>query len=67
MNKFYVYMLVTKRKNNLLSYVGYTKNLRKRLFLHNNKGAKFTKGYKWTLAYSKLYNSKSRAMKENIL
>tara|TARA_B100000282_G_C31482330_1_gene376415 strand:+ start:285 stop:569 length:285 start_codon:yes stop_codon:yes gene_type:complete len=65
MNKFYVYMLVTKRKNNLLSYVGYTKNLRKRLFLHNNsKGAKFTKGYKWTLAYSKLYSSKSRAMKE---
>ena len=60
MNKFYVYMLVTKRKNNLLSYVGYTKNLRKRLFLHNNsKGAKFTKGYKWTLSYSKLYSSKA--------
>ena len=65
MNKFYVYMLVSVRKNNLISYVGYTNNLRKRLILHNNsKGAKFTKGSKWTLAYSKLYSSKSRAMKE---
>ena len=65
MNKFYVYMLVTKRKNNLLSYVGYTKNLRKRLYLHNNsKGAKFTKGNKWYLIYHKSYNSKSIAMRE---
>ena len=36
MNKFYVYMLVSIRKNNLISYVGYTNNLKKRLKLHNN-------------------------------
>ncbi len=65
MNKFYVYMLVSLRKKNLISYVGYTNNIRKRLILHNNsKGAKFTRGRKWTLAYAKLYSSKSRAMKE---
>ena len=65
MNKFYVYMLVSIRKNNLISYVGYTNNLKKRLILHNNsKGAKFTKGRKWILAYSKFYCSKSIAMKE---
>tara|TARA_B100002051_G_C16150680_1_gene353419 strand:+ start:64 stop:348 length:285 start_codon:yes stop_codon:yes gene_type:complete len=65
MNKFYVYMLVSISKNNLISYVGYTNNLKKRLILHNNsKGARFTKGRKWTLAYSKLYDSKTIAMKE---
>tara|TARA_Y100001935_G_C17263980_1_gene488084 strand:- start:533 stop:796 length:264 start_codon:yes stop_codon:yes gene_type:complete len=58
-------MLVSLRKKNLISYVGYTNNIRKRLILHNNsKGAKFTRGRKWTLAYAKLYSSKSRAMKE---
>ena len=36
--------------------------------LHNNsKGAKFTKGLKWTLAYYKLYGSKAIAMKEEYL
>ena len=68
MNKFYVYMIVSIRKNNLISYVGYTNNLKKRLILHNNsKGAKFTKGGKWTLVYSKLYGSKAIAMKEEYL
>ncbi len=58
-------MLVSLRKKNLISYVGYTNNIRKRLILHNSsKGAKFTRGCKWTLAYAKLYSSKSRAMKE---
>ena len=61
-------MLVSIRKNNLISYVGYTNNLKKRLKLHNNsKGAKFTKGRKWILVYSKLYGSKAIAMKEEYL
>ena len=48
-----------------ISYVGYTNNLTKRLFNHNNsKGAKFTKGNKWVLIYSKKYLNKSKAMKE---
>jgi len=45
------------------SYVGYTNNLQLRLDKHNsNKGAKSTKGYKWTLIFSKKFNTKSEAM-----
>ena len=62
---FFVYLLITKNKNKYLSYVGYTNNINKRLNLHNTgKGAKFTKGRKWTLIYKKRYKSKSIAMKE---
>ena len=68
MNKFYVYMLISKRKNNFISYVGYTNNLKKRLNLHNkSKGAKFTRGNHWTLIYKKLYQTKNKAMKEEYL
>ena len=62
---YYVYLIVTKVKNRTTSYVGYTKNLNKRIKLHNtNKGAKFTKGKKWKLAYYKKYDNKILAMKE---
>jgi len=48
-----------------VSYVGYTNNLTKRITNHNSsKGAKFTRGRKWKLAYSKRYKSKSVAMRE---
>jgi len=63
--KYYVYMILSKVNNRLISYVGYTNNLQKRLFLHNaSKGAKFTKGKSWKLIYSKIYYDKSEAMKE---
>ncbi len=63
--QFYVYLIVTKKSNSLISYVGYTKDLNKRLKDHNkSKGAKFTKGRNWTIAYSKIYKNKSIAMKE---
>jgi len=63
--KFYVYLLVTTNNEKSISYVGYTNNLKKRLFLHNiSKGAKFTRGRKWKLIYKRLYNSKSLDMKE---
>ena len=62
---FYVYLIITKFKNKIISYVGYTNNLKNRIILHNNgKGAKFTKGKKWHLAYYKKYNSKNKAMRE---
>ena len=58
-------MILSKVNNRLISYVGYTNNLQKRLFLHNtSKGAKFTRGKKWKLIYSKIYYDKSQAMKE---
>ena len=66
--KFFVYLLVTKSKKKVISYVGYTKNLKKRIDLHNTgKGAKFTRGRLWVLAYKKSYRSKSQALKNEIL
>ena len=60
---FYVYLLICKINKRYISYVGYTKNLNKRLKSHNSgKGAKFTKGKKWVLIYKKRYKSKSEAM-----
>ena len=62
---YFVYLLVSKNKNRTISYVGYTNNIKKRLKLHNNsKGAKFTRGRKWKLAYYKKYDNKILAMKE---
>ena len=57
-------MLLSKHNDKFISYVGYTKNLNKRLSLHNSsKGAKFTKGKKWIIIYKKRYLNKSSAMK----
>ncbi len=63
--KYFVYLIISKNKQKHLSYVGYTNNLKKRLTKHNaSKGAKFTRGRKWILAYSMSYESKSKAMSE---
>ena len=62
---YFVYLLISKNKNRTISYVGYTKDINKRLKLHNkSKGAKFTRGRKWKLAYYKKYDNKITAMKE---
>ena len=62
---FSVYLIISIKNKKKITYVGYTKNLNKRLLLHStSKGAKFTKGKKWKLIYSKKYSSKSMAMKE---
>ena len=48
----------------MISYVGYTSDLNKRLTLHNSsKGAKFTRGKNWNLIYYKKFSSKRLAMK----
>ena len=50
--KHCVYLIITYRKDKYISYVGYTNNLLKRIDAHNNsKGAKFTKGNFWLLAF----------------
>jgi putative endonuclease len=62
---YYVYLIATNRKKKIISYVGYAKEVKKRIFLHNNsKGAKFTKGNNWQLLYKKKYSTKSIAMSE---
>ena len=60
---YFVYMLKCISLNKRLTYVGYTNNLKQRILHHNsNKGAKFTKGKKWKLIYSKKFISKTKAM-----
>tara|TARA_B100002019_G_scaffold146192_1_gene125974 strand:- start:2969 stop:3223 length:255 start_codon:yes stop_codon:yes gene_type:complete len=61
--KHCVYLIITYRKDKYISYVGYTNNLLKRIEAHNNsKGAKFTKGNFWFLAYFKYYKTKNIAL-----
>ena len=46
-----------------VTYVGYTRDIEKRIKLHNsNKGAKFTRGRKWKLIYKEKLNSKKEAI-----
>ena len=62
---YFVYFITSKVKNRTISYVGYTNNIKKRINLHNkSKGAKFTRGKKWKLAYCKKYDNKNLAMRE---
>ena len=62
MTFFYIYILKSV-KGKAVTYVGYTKNLKNRLKLHNKgKGAKFTRGRKWKLIYKEKYKSKKKAM-----
>ena len=59
---YYVYMLKSKTVKPV-TYVGYTKDLKKRIKQHNTgKGAKFTRGRKWSLIYKEKIRSKSKAI-----
>jgi putative endonuclease len=52
--------LISKKS---ITYVGYTKDIKKRISLHNNgKGAKFTRGRKWKLIYKEKFTSKNKAI-----
>tara|TARA_A100001015_G_scaffold85589_1_gene95133 strand:- start:6015 stop:6272 length:258 start_codon:yes stop_codon:yes gene_type:complete len=62
---YFVYLIATLKKNKVISYVGFTNNLKKRLSLHNSgRGAKFTRGSNWKIIYRKKYTNKSKAMSE---
>ena len=59
---YYVYMLKSTG-NKPVTYVGYTKNLKKRIAMHNSgKGAKFTRGRSWKLIYKEKFRSKNKAI-----
>ena len=63
MSSYFVYLIVTKKNNKTISYVGYTSNIIKRLIDHNSsKGAKATRGYKWKIIYKRTFRSKSKAL-----
>ena len=60
---YFVYLIGNYKKSKLTTYVGYTKNLKNRLKLHNSgKGAKFTRGRIWQLLYSEKYKTKKEAI-----
>ncbi len=56
-------MIAKSRNRKIITYVGWTNNLKKRLQLHNSgKGAKFTRGRQWILIFKKKMLSKKNAM-----
>ena len=58
-----MYLIGNYKFSKLTTYVGYTNNLKKRLYLHNNgKGAKFTRGRAWKIIYSEKYHTKNKAI-----
>ena len=60
---YYVYVLGSYKKLKIITYVGYTNNLKKRIHLHNKgKGAKFTRGRKWKLLYFEKLLTKKEAL-----
>ena len=64
MNLFYVYLIISEKYKKFKTYVGYTKNLKKRLNKHNtNKGAKSTRGRIWKVIFKKKFETKKLALK----
>ena len=56
-------MIANLSNKKIITYVGWTNNLKKRLQLHNSgKGAKFTRGRKWILIFKIKMLSKKNAM-----
>ena len=61
---YFVYIIGSLKNSKPKTYVGWTKNLKKRLRKHNlGKGAKSTKGRKWKIIYHELFNSKEKALR----
>jgi len=60
---YFVYLICNYKKTKVITYVGYTNNLKNRLKLHNSgRGAKFTKGRIWKLLYYERYQTKKEAI-----
>ncbi|MBA4321187.1 MAG: excinuclease ABC subunit C [Odoribacter sp.] len=58
---FTLYILYSESIDNY--YVGYTRNIERRLSEHNRKKGKYTdKGIPWVLVYSEVFEEKKRAM-----
>ena len=64
---YFVYLIGCYKNSKLITYVGYTNNLSKRINLHNEgRGAKFTRGRKWRIMYYEKYKYKRDAIKREI-
>ena len=56
---YYVYVLINEKKN---LYIGFTKDLKKRVEKHNSSGTKYTSRFKqWKLIYYEAYLSEQDA------
>jgi len=66
---YFVYLIGNYKYKRLITYAGYTNNLKRRIDLHNSgKGAKFTKGRTWKLIYYEKFKTKKEAMlRENYI
>ncbi len=61
LNMYYVYILFSEKLNKY--YVGYTSNIKDRVYKHNNKHHGFSNAANdWILKYSEEYKSKFEAM-----
>lgn len=59
----YVYVLGSLGKTRILTYVGWTDDVARRLARHNaGKGARSTRGRSWVLLHSERFASKREAM-----
>ena len=59
-----VYLIISKKRGLYRTYVGYAKNIKRRINQHNsNKGAKSPKGRYWKLIFKKNFRDKSKALK----
>ena len=59
----FVYVLGTATRNGVLTYVGWTNDVGRRLDQHNaGKGARFTRGRVWVLLHSERCASRRHAM-----
>ena len=64
---YFVYLIGNYRKTKLITYVGYTNNLERRVNSHNSgKGAKFTRGKNWKLIYHEKYQTRKKAILREI-
>ena len=60
---YFVYLIGNYKNSKLITYVGYTNNLKNRIKLHNEgKGAKFTRGRFWKLLYYEKFLTKREAI-----
>ncbi|MBF0588570.1 MAG: GIY-YIG nuclease family protein [Magnetococcales bacterium] len=59
----YVYILGSDTDNRRRTYVGWTTDLERRLAQHNSgKGARSTRGRRWSLIYAERFSSRREAM-----
>lgn len=60
----FVYVLGCRARGRLLTYVGWTVDVPRRLSQHNaGRGARFTRGRRWALLHTETFRSRRAAMR----